>query len=418
MDKWRIFESFRCILQKRERIQLKKRSMPVFFSLVLLQSMAANFAHPITPTIIKNLRLPDSMFGTAFAAMAVMNFVFSPFWGKLKEYVSARFLLLLGCAGYGVGQLFFCFSQTQATILAARGFSGIFVGCISVAMLVHILDASPKEKTGENLAKLAILQSLGAAFGYLTGGVVGEFSLTGTFLLQAVTLTTAGILFYFTLKGESQTAHVPLKIGSVLRNANPLRAFLDCRVFMTKGYLVLFIVTLLAYLGSNAFDQSFNYYIKDQFFFTSAYNGIIKAVIGIITLVSNSTVCMWLIRHADIKKATILSLLSCTISILLLLPMGGLIPFIATCILFFGCNSIFIPLLQDSVAKESQAHRSLVMGFYNAIISLGMIGGALIAGGVYTFNPKLPFAFAGLCFAFAAAFMIISYRQTKLYRQK
>ena len=61
----------------------KNNAMPYFFTVLFVFNMAANFAHPVTPTIIKELGLNDYMFGMALAAMMVCNFLFSPFWGKI-----------------------------------------------------------------------------------------------------------------------------------------------------------------------------------------------------------------------------------------------------------------------------------------------------------------------------------------------
>ena len=49
-------------------------------------------------------------------------------------------------------------------------------------------------------------------------------------------------------------------------------------------------------LGFTAFDQSFNYYIKDVFGFSSGYNGLLKGAMGIITLIANTTIALWLIN--------------------------------------------------------------------------------------------------------------------------
>ena len=54
-----------------------------FFLTLVLFNLAANFAHPVTPTLIKNLNLHDYMFGAALAAMLFTNFLLSPFWGKI-----------------------------------------------------------------------------------------------------------------------------------------------------------------------------------------------------------------------------------------------------------------------------------------------------------------------------------------------
>ena len=44
-------------MQIRQTFQ--KYHFVVFFILVAMESMAANFAHPITPTLIQQLQLPD-----------------------------------------------------------------------------------------------------------------------------------------------------------------------------------------------------------------------------------------------------------------------------------------------------------------------------------------------------------------------
>ena len=46
------------------------------------------------------------------------------------------------------------------------------------------------------------------------------------------------------------------------------------------------------------------------------------------------------------------------------------------------------------------------MGFYNAVKSLGMIFGALVAGFIYDLLPELPFWMAGLFFALAALYSL------------
>ena len=55
--------------------------MTLFLWVIGFEYIACNLAHPMTPAIIKTLHLGDYMFGLAFAAMAITNFLFSPFWG-------------------------------------------------------------------------------------------------------------------------------------------------------------------------------------------------------------------------------------------------------------------------------------------------------------------------------------------------
>lgn len=383
------------------------RNISIFLIISFLHYLAANFAHPITPTLIVNLNLREYMFGAAFAAMAFTNFLFSPFWGKMRDFFPARKLLGIGCVGYAFGQYLFSIMKTEATILFARCFSGIFVGAISVSALVYIIDMSQKNRTGENLTKFAIVQSVGAAFGYLIGGVIGVYSIKLTFILQSLSLASCGLLFVLLLKDNAVAEYQPLQTKVFIKEINPLKAFLDCRTFMNKNMALLFIAVVLANIGTNAFDQCFNYYLKDQFHFTSVYNGAMKAVTGTITLIVNGTICIWIIRHTRVKRATGLVLAGCAASIGMMLAVNHIIMFFVICVIFYAFNASYIPLLQDCAARCVAGNNgNAIMGFYNATKSLGMICGALIAGFIYNYGSDYPFLLAGVCFAAAAVIML------------
>ena len=171
---------------------------------------------------------------------------------------------------------------------------------------------------------------------------------------------------------------------------------------MNKRYLILFSICCLNFLGFTAFEQSFNYYIKDIFNLTSGYNGIIKASIGLISLVANGTICLWIIKNTDVSKSSMLVLLLSSITMIGVLITNNIVAFIIMNVIFFALNSIIIPLIQDLIVKyTTNKNNSIVMGFYNAIKSLGGIIGALLAGFFYTFDPHLPFIFGLISFLLA-----------------
>ena len=77
----------------------KARNLLPFFLVFSLEFIINNLAHPVTPAIIKNLHLGDYMFGLAFASMAVTNFLFSPFWGKISRRMRTSTAMALSSAG-------------------------------------------------------------------------------------------------------------------------------------------------------------------------------------------------------------------------------------------------------------------------------------------------------------------------------
>ena len=146
---------------------MNKNKLLMFFIINGLFNLAANYAHPITPTVIKNLQLGDYMFGVAFGAMMGLNFLFSPFWGKLNEQINSKTTMLICSIGYAVGQVLFWQANSQNSVIFARMFSGVFTGGSYVSFLTYVVNVTSPEKRGQNLTVLATVASVCAAFGYL-----------------------------------------------------------------------------------------------------------------------------------------------------------------------------------------------------------------------------------------------------------
>ncbi len=365
-----------------------------FFLFFLAMSgfyLAANFAHPVTPTIIQNLELNDYMFGVALAMMQIANFLMSPFWGKINGYISSRVSLLIGCWGYALAQLWFAFAKTELSIIGARLMAGAFAGAIFVSFLTYIVNVADIKDQPRYLTYSATLSSVVAAFGYLIGGFLGEISIKGTFLVQSATMFVVGLMFFLVCTPDQQKTD-KVSPQELLKDANPLQAFYDCRHFMTLAFAALFAVNILVNFANTGFDQAFNYYLKDQLNLTSSYNGIIKAGVGLVSFVANMTICIWIMNKTKVEKSLVKLIAVCTLAALgtVISPNIGL--FITFSVLVYAGYSVSLPVLQNIVAAKADIkQKNLVMGFYNATKSLGSIAGSLIAGFIYSVDVKMPF---------------------------
>lgn len=402
--------------QKLTYSRIKKYHLYLFFFVVALESLAANFAHPITPTLIKNLNLPDYSFGMLYAGMAFTNFLFSPFWAKQVTRMGSRKVLGICCSGYGIGQALFAIMKTLPTIMIARFVSGFFVGGIMVSFLTYIIHTSTVEQRGRYLALSATFTTVFSAFGYLIGGFTGVVSIPLTFAMQSGVLVLCGIFFIIFLQDDKEDV---VASGNPWRDANPFQAFFDAKQFMTISFAILFFAVFLASTATTAYDQNFNYFIKDQFHFNSSYNGILKAVVGFISLLVNTTICVWLMKKTDVRKSAIAVLGGAGIMLIIVTMLVDIVPFIIVNIIFFALNAMYIPLLQDLCASSaSNKNSSMVMGFYNAMKSLGMIVGALFAGFIYAFGPRLSFLYAGIFFLISMLGIVWFYHRTKNKNRK
>ena len=363
----------------------------LFFTGMILFQLASNFAHPVTPTIIHQLQLPDYMFGLMLAAMQLSNFLFSPFWGERNRYASSRQTLLVCCLGYGVAQLGFAMAKTQVVILLVRVLAGIFVGGVFVSYLTYVINVAKPEDQGRFLTYSATIQAVFSAFGYLVGGLLGEYSIRGTFFLQAGCLAVAGVLFYLVCLPDGK-AEKTMSIRQTLQQTNPLSAFLEGRKFMNGTFLLLFGLNILMNFANTGFDQVFNYYLKDQLGLTSSYNGLIKAAVGLISFAFNMTLCLWIIRKTNVRISMLVLTVLCAAASLAAVLIPGIGGYIGCGVLVYAFYAVSLPVLQHMTAVEAKPEqKNLVMGFYNATKSLGSIVGSTMSGFLYGVHVKLPF---------------------------
>lgn len=390
------------------------RSLLGFFIGSVLFSAASNSAHPVTPTMFINLGFADYMFGVALACNLLTNFLFSPFWGKLNTYVSSRYLLAIGCAGYALSQTLFCLSTTELQIIIARLICGLFVGSVFVGQLTYIVHESSESARGRNLATLATINAVASAFGYMVGGLLGNIGVRVAIWTQVAVLLLAGVIFFFSCVDDNEYSIKDADKKKLVREGNPFSSFLAARSFLTPLFFCLFLMAMLQNMGQTCFDQSFNYYTKDQFGFSSGYTGIIKGGIGLITLLANTTLCTWLMRKTDTRKSCIPILGMCTLSMAASTLAGEVAPFVGSIVVLFAFSAVSIPLLQDLVASHgADSDAGIVMGFYNSMKYLGGVFGALMSGFLYNWNPKFPFLMGTCIFGLATILACIYYLKEK-----
>ena len=387
-----------------------------FFTVNVMIFLASNFAHPVTPTIIYDLNLPDYMFGLALAVMNATMFLFSPFWGKINSYVPYRVSLLISCMGYAAAQALFGFATNMSGIIIARLLAGIFIGGLFTSILGYITTTSPDETRGTYLTVYATIQSVVGAFGYFIGGMLGEISTAAAMIAQVALLALSGVGFMLVCgsdKASEDGAEKP-EMKKLIKECNPFAAFAAGKSFLNMTWTKLFSVCCFSYVGYIAFEQVFNYYIKDQFGLSSAYNGTIKFAVGIISLIANSTICMYLMKKTDTRKTLTPILLVGTLSIVGVIFAPEMWSFLGISVVLFAVYSVSIPLTQNMVAERAgKGDRSLIMGFYQAIRAVGGMFGSLMAGLLYDIDPMVPFIFAAAGFGISVIGEMLYYKSTK-----
>lgn len=374
----------------------------LFFILVASFNLAANYAHPITPTYFKLLGLDSAMFGYAFAMMSLGMFVASPLFGKLSSKLASKTLMGLGSLGYSLAQIIFAVGHSPSLILGGRFFAGFSCASFFVGALAYITNTTTAKTRGADLTLNAAIQTVFSALGYFVGGIVGDYDLMLALGLQIGQLFLTGILFYFCLQTDLKTSNEQNSKKTSKQLKTPTSSPLAPLVW---GLLA---VSALTFLGYTSFDQSFNYYLKDIFDLSTSYNGTFKGAVGLISLGANLTLGLYLVKKPYLKQNTSLILALCAVFMGCVCLTHDLKWFFLTNLIFYGLYAVSVPLVQELITRQAtKSDQGQILGAYQASQSFGRIFGAFLAGILYDQAPLSPFILGASSFLLAAILVII-----------
>ncbi|MEG1782250.1 MAG: MFS transporter [Oscillospiraceae bacterium] len=392
---------------------VKQYKLTLFFVLYFGYTMASNFVHPVTPAFLQLINCPSSMFGFAFAAMAFGQFITSSLWGKIGDKFGYARTIAIGYMGYGISSLIFSLATNWQVVVLARFIGGIGIAGLSVCSMAYItaVDA-PNQDRSQLLVIYASMQSIGGAFGFLLGGIIGDRNVRYSFYAQAGTLMILALLTFFFIKENPSFVKSEEKLR--LSDANPFTSILSSVKLIDITVGVFMLSVFISMFATNGFDQNFNYYLRAKFNFAPSSSGMFKAVVGIIALIVNMTVNTWIVRKTNISKSMCITLVLCGISIFAMVISPNQVGVMGFALFYYGFVAMFIPLQQSVMLKNvSNSTKGAVAGLFNAARAFGMMVGPTFAGLVFDINPDYAFIAFSAAMLISAAVSYINYLQLK-----
>src|SRR5512139_1619925 len=162
----------------------RKNLIILSFTLVVV-TLGFGMVIPIFPFYIENLGASGSQYGLLIALYAIMQFLFSPFWGGLSDRVGRKPVLLIGIFGSGLTLLMFGLSSQLWMLFAARLLSGLLASATMPAAMAYIGDSTSKAERGGGIGKLGAAAGLGLILGPGLGGWLAGESLATPFFIAA-----------------------------------------------------------------------------------------------------------------------------------------------------------------------------------------------------------------------------------------
>ena len=369
--------------------------MPVLFLTVFIDFVGFGIIIPILPFF--GLRYGASPLEIAFlfAIYSTVQFFSGPLWGRLSDRIGRRPVLLLTLAGAALAYVAFGFADSFATLLLARGLSGLMAGNMGIANAM-VADSTGPERRAGGMATLGAAISLGFVVGPLLGSLlVGNDPLSVDHAFPAFTAAAlSGAAFLLGLVMLKETLPQARRRTANQPAVGRLKIVAMMRAIPYVPVLVLHMA-VLSYVVSQM-TAVFPLWSEQRLAWGPHQISYLFAAIGLIVATMQAGVVGRLNRRLG-DGATLLvgAVIATTGLVAVILSRDSLTAGAAICLSFAG-TSLCTPVITSLISRLTPAeHQGGVLGASNSAASLGRIVGPPVGGGFYqALGPAWPFAAA------------------------
>jgi MFS transporter, Spinster family, sphingosine-1-phosphate transporter len=178
----------------------------------------------VLPRMQSELQLTNTQAGLLATAFLVAYFLTSPIFGVLGDRLSRTRLMALGVCAWSVATAATGLMRGFAQLMAARSFVGIGEAAYATISPALLSDYFPRSQRGRAFAVFYVAIPVGAAVGYLLGGVIepalgwrAAFYVVG---LPGVVMALLALTVVDPPRGASEAAVTPSRepVGATLRS--------------------------------------------------------------------------------------------------------------------------------------------------------------------------------------------------------
>lgn len=279
-----------------------KRLLLLFFT-VFIDLVGFGLIIPLMPTYAQQFHASAFQVGLLVSAYSLMQFIFTPFWGRLSDQIGRKPVLLISLTASTLGYLIWGWSAALPMLFLSRLVAGFGNANIAVAQ-AYIADVTTPEGRAKGMGMV------GAAFGlgFILGPAIGGFFVQ--FGLPAIGFLAAGISF-FDLILTALLLPEPDKLSHAGADRFPLnfdfykRTLLDSRLRLS---LAIFFISTFAFANMEA---TLVLLTQSQFGFTPKDNSLMFTFVGvIIVLVQGGGIHRLAKKYGEKKLITAGSLLT------------------------------------------------------------------------------------------------------------
>ncbi|ASQ90351.1 tetracycline resistance MFS efflux pump [Prosthecochloris sp. GSB1] len=391
---------------------MKKSPLAILFLTVLLDLIGFGIVLPLLPTYAKDLGANPFMIGLIAAVYSTMQFLFSPVWGKLSDYIGRRPVMLVSIFLAAVSYFFFSMATTIPLLILSRAMSGVGSANIAAAQayITDVTDSSGRSKA---------MGMLGAAFGigFIIGPLIGGFLKTnfGIEMVGYVASALIGIDFILAVFFLPESNREAKKISEFLQarpkaSGKPLLeslkeksdAYVDGvrQAFGSRPIALLMSTNFIFTFGIVNMQIASILLWKEYFHSTDQQIGYLFAYVGFLSVIVQGGLMGKMNKRFGEHRLFLWGHLLTFVGVFFIpfIPGDSLFSLGLGILFFFAAgtslvNPINISMISLYSYKQKQGQ---ILGYGQSINSFARILGPFSGSILYSMAPQLPFVFAGV----------------------
>ena len=378
---------------------MKRSPLAIIFITVFIDLVGFGIVLPLLPYYAESYGASAFAVGLLSTSYSLMQFIFTPMWGRLSDRYGRRPLIMLSLAGSCVGFLIFGLARSLTFLFVGRMVAGI-AGAIIPTTNAYIADVTTPENRAKGMGLIGAAFGLGFIMGPAIGGLLAPYGYDKPALLASAMAGLNLVFAYFKLP-ESLTDEIRARAA---KRRFDLRTLNEALRHPRIGLLLaMYFVVTFAFSNMEA---TFGLLNEHRYQLSARQTGYLFTFIGLLMSLMQGALVGRFVKAWGERWCIVMGTFTMIFGL-------GLMPFVpsmgAYCgviaLLSFG-TGINNPSITGLLSRSSHIdEQGGIMGIAQSMASLGRIVGPIWGGYCFgAFGFRWPFISAA--FLMGIAFLL------------
>ncbi|GAA0309396.1 multidrug resistance protein [Gracilibacillus halotolerans] len=351
----------------------------VLFAVMFFVMVGFGIIIPVLPFYAEELGASSFQLGLLMSVYSLMQFIFSPMWGRISDRIGRKPVLMIGITGLSLSFFMMAFSSHLWMLFAARIIGGFLSAANMPTVMAYVADVTTKEDRGKGMGIVGAAVGLGFVFGPAIGGIFSKTSLSMPFLIAGFSSLVTLLFVVFILKETKKTTEATTKKRKSL--------FASLKQPIAPLYVLQWFVSI----SLAGLEATFAYYADDRAGLGTVELGYIFMIMGVAGAIVQGGFVGIMTKRLGEGMVIKIGIIVSAIGFALILTVDSFTTAAIYLTIFGLGNGLIRPAVSALLTKEATSGYGEITGVLSSFDSLGRIIGPSLGGLLYGLSIFLPY---------------------------